>query len=134
MIVAISVWNQRIAPVFDVSRNALVCRTEGDRLVRENREHLSAEDPVEKIHTLLELETEVLICGSISRNLLDLTEMYGMITFPFTTGHVEEVKTAFMQDRLAESGFARPGCRRCRRMRCHGGRHRFGLKKNLSEE
>jgi hypothetical protein len=134
MIVAISVWNHRIAPVFDVSRNALLCRADRDRLIREYMDRLPAADPVEKIHRLLELETEVLICGAISRNILELAEMYGIVTFPFTTGYVEEVESAFMQDRLAESGFARPGCRKCRRMRCRNGSHRFGLNKSISEE
>ncbi len=134
MIVAISVWNQRIAPVFDVSRNALLCLTRHNRFIREYREHLPEENPVGKIHRLIELEAEVLICGAISRNILELAEMYEIITFPFTTGSIEEVKTAFMQDRLAESGFARPGCRRCRRRRCQNGWPQSGAKKTFSEE
>lgn len=134
MIVAISVWNQRIAPVFDVSRNALLCLTRHNRVIRECRESLPDENPVGKIHRLIELEADVLICGAISRNVLELAEMYGIVTFPFTTGSIEEVKTAFVQDRLSESGFARPGCRKCRRMRCQNGWHRVGTKKTFSEE
>ncbi len=133
MIVAISVWNQRIAPVFDVSRTALVCLTRQGRLVREYTENLPAEDPVGKIHTLQGHETDVLICGAISRNILDLAEMYGIATFPFTSGGVEAVKTAYLQGRLADSGFARPGCRRRRRVRCQNIRSGFRNKNPFSE-
>lgn len=134
MIVAISVWNQRIAPVFDVSRMALLCLTQHGRMIQEYREGLPSADPVGKIHKLLSLKTDVLICGAISRNILELAEMHGIATFPFTTGGVEEVKTAYLQDRLAESGFARPGCCRRRRRRCQTSGQAFGPKNPFSEE
>ncbi|MCF8029573.1 MAG: NifB/NifX family molybdenum-iron cluster-binding protein [Desulfohalobiaceae bacterium] len=134
MLVAISVWNQRIAPVFDVSRMALLCLTQHGRMIREYREGLPSADPVGKIHKLLSLKTDVLICGAISRNILELAEMHGIATFPFTTGSVEEVKTAYMQDRLAESGFARPGFRKRRRKRCQVAEQSFDHKNPFSEE
>lgn len=134
MIVAISVWDQRIAPVFDVSSMVLLCLTQHGRMIREYHEGLPSTDPVGKIHKLLSLETDVLICGAISRNILELAEMHGIATFPFTTGVVEEVKTAYMEDRLAESGFARPGCRKRRRRRCQAAGQAFGPKNPFSEE
>lgn len=134
MIVAISVWNQRIAPVFDVSRTALVCLTRRDRVIREYLENLPEEDPVGKIHKLQSHEAEVLICGAISRNILDLAEMYGIATFPFTSGGVEAVKTAYLQGRLGEAVFARPGCRRRRRIRCQNAKHCMENKSHFSEE
>jgi predicted Fe-Mo cluster-binding NifX family protein len=134
MIVAISVWNQRIAPVFDVSRTALVCVTRQGRLIAEHLEGLPAEDPVAKIHALQGLEAEVLVCGAISRTILDLAEMYGIITFPFTSGRVETVKTAFLRGRLADSGFARPGCRRRRRIRCQNARRFIGNKNTFPDD
>jgi len=134
MIVAISVWNQRIAPVFDVSRTALICLTSRDRVIREYLEELSEEDPVGKIHNLQSHKAEVLICGAISRNILDLAEMYGIATFPFTSGGVEAVKTAYLQDRLGEAVFARPGCRRRRRIRCQNAKHCMENKSHFFEE
>ena len=123
MIVAISIWNQRIAPVFDVSRTALLCLIKEGRVMQEYLEGLPAEDPVGKIHALQNLETDVLICGAISKSVLELAEMYGIVTFPFTSGNVEEVKVAYTEDRLGEPCFVRPGCRRRRRMRCQAGAH-----------
>ncbi|MCF8085542.1 MAG: hypothetical protein K9J48_01490 [Desulfohalobiaceae bacterium] len=134
MIVAISVWNQRIAPVFDVSRTVLVCFTRRDRVIREYLEQLPEEDPVGKIHKLQSHKTEVLICGAISRNILDLAEMFGIAVFPFTSGGLESVKAAYLQDRLADSGFARPGCRRRRRIRCQNAKRHIGDKNHFSEE
>ena len=134
MIVAISVWNQRIAPVFDVSGSVLICLTQQGEVIREYRQAMPARDPVGKIHKLQANETEVLICGAISKNILELAEMYGMVTFPFTSGEVEAIKTAYLEGRLSDPCFARPGCRRRRRMRCQAGNLGFKAGHPFSEE
>lgn len=122
MIVALSVWNQRIAPVFDVGRSALICAIREDRVTWEYGSELPARHQANKIHALLNHGTEVLICGAISRDLLQLAEMYSIRTFPFTAGEIKAIKEAFLQDRLLESSFAMPGCHRHRKKHCRAHR------------
>jgi predicted Fe-Mo cluster-binding NifX family protein len=80
---AFSVWNNRIAPVFDVSRQILLAETKGGRIIIESRETLADTIPEQKATHLAELDVGILVCGAVSRPLQEMISAYGIRVIPF---------------------------------------------------
>lgn len=119
-----TIWNDRIAPVFDVAGHALVVISEnGATLARENIV-LPAGSALAKIASLAEARTNVLVCGAISRPARCAAIAYGIEVHPFIAGSVPEVIEAWLQGRIGEGAFAMPGCghrQTCLRRRSRSG-------------
>lgn len=114
--VALTIWNGRIAPVFDVAGRLWLA--DG----AERREHAIRNTTClhARIAELKELGIDVLICGAISRPARMLAESRGIRVYGFIAGDREEVLSAWMRNELDTGLFAMPGCarrRQCRR-RC----------------
>lgn len=121
MKVAVAIWNDRISPVFDVSRRVLVLDIENGR-VRDRCEYQFANDnPMHKIHMLKEMEIGTLICGAVSRHLFQMVNTSGVITIPFIAGNVDEVIDAFLAGALPNPRLSMPGCD-TRKRQARGGR------------
>lgn len=120
MRVAFAVWNDRIAPVFDVVREVRLADFESGRVVREETLYPLQEGSLtEKAVWLAELKVEVLVCGAISRPLQSVVAGYGIQVVPFLAGNLQEIIRAWLDGTLESGHFAMPGCCRHRR------RHRF---------
>jgi len=117
---AITIWNNRVSPVFDVTGMALLYDSEGERICSEKQLILSNACAAEKVASLVEAGTEVLVCGAISRDALATAINAGISVYPFIAGDVREVLHACLSGRLVEGGFAMPGC--VCGMACHGRR------------
>jgi len=107
---AFSVWNEVIAPVFDVAREVRIVERHGTKLVAEEAFVFSSPLPVERVRLLKEKEVEQLVCGAISRPMLRMLEHSGVTVIPFVTGKYERVKQAWMKSRLWQKVFVMPGC------------------------
>jgi predicted Fe-Mo cluster-binding NifX family protein len=107
---AFSVWDNRIAPVFDVARQMFLLETDAGRVISETFRTLDEDLSLWKALTLADLGIEVLICGAISRSLAEAISAYGVCLFPFVAGDLEEVKGAWLSGRLDIRRFAMPGC------------------------
>lgn len=118
MKIAVSIWNQRIAPVFDVAREILLVDEVAGQWIDEKMEVLPGELPIQKVLRLVELEADTLICGAISRPLLAMIAGYGIQVFPYVVGQAAEVIQASCRSGLDNDTFRMPGCRR-------RGRHQF---------
>jgi len=128
MKVALTVWNGRISPVFDVSRKILILDVAQGAVKGKREEPLEGIDPVQKARKLVEWEVRKLICGAISRPLAGLFATYGIRTIPFIAGDAEEVIEAYLARKLPNRRMAMPGC-------CGSGRRRFrGTSDNDKEE
>jgi len=119
MKVAFSVWNNRIAPVFDVARQVHIVESESGRIVGEVEETITNEAPAQKALRLTELGVSTLVCGAISRQLLTTLCAYGICVIPFIAGDVHEVINAHLAGTVDRQEYAMPGCRR---RRWHEGR------------
>lgn len=122
MRVAFAAWNDRIAPLFDVTRRLHVVDTEGGRVVRESEEPLEEPAPAGRAARLAALGIEALICGAISRPQEALIQAYGLTIVPFVNGDLREVVDAWRAGRLGSEAFAMPGCGSGRGRRFRGGR------------
>jgi len=118
---AISVWEGRISPVFDVSRQALVLTIENGVATSRASENIEADTPAAKVARLSALGIDTLICGAISRSLHHELTARGVKVIPFIAGEVEAVLASFLAGRLPSETLSMPGCRRWQR-RLRGGR------------
>jgi predicted Fe-Mo cluster-binding NifX family protein len=122
MRVAFAAWNDRIAPLFDVTRRLHVVDTEGRNVVRESEASLEDKAPAVRAARLAALGIDALVCGAISRPQEALIQAYGLTVVPFVTGDLREVVDAWGAGRLGSEAFAMPGCRGGRGRRFRGGR------------
>lgn len=112
MKVAISHWQGRVSPVFDVARNVLVVETDGGG--EQSRREVTfdqAETFPARASRLARTEVNVLICGAISRPLDMAIQALGVEVISQTCGEVECVLRAFMEGQLNSNSFLMPGCR-----------------------
>jgi len=119
-----TVWNDRIAPVFDVAGQALIVVLEDGASLAEENLVLPASSALAKVASLADARATVLICGAISRPASLAAEASGIKVHSFIAGTVPEVIEAWLTGRLGESVFAMPGCGRkhaCRRRLSHSG-------------
>jgi len=108
--------------VFDVARNVLLVEVVDGHEQTRRDVHLEAETLGARINTLVELETNVLVCGAISKPLEMGLVARGIKVIPQTCGDVEQVLAAYINCELSPNAFLMPGC--CgRRRHGRGGPH-----------
>lgn len=113
MKVAITEWQGRIAPVFDVAGTAWILGDDGEKTSISLPETCAQR----KLDLLKEHGVTVLICGAISRRVQDYAESLNLRVNPFISGELDEVWEAWKSGSLNQACYAMPGCGRCRRRR-----------------
>ena len=76
MKVAMPVWEGRVSPVFDVSRRLLVVEAQGGVEVDRCEVPLGEESPPHRAGRLVDMGVDVLICGGVSRSLVDALNVF----------------------------------------------------------
>lgn len=120
MNIAISIWNGRVAPVFDVSASFVVFDETSGEQVREldfPKKGESEGTAQDKASFLLEAGVRKLVCGAISYWFEQELVSSGIEVISFVAGTVETVMEALKAGTLVEKTFSMPGCGRPRR-RC----------------
>lgn len=117
---AFACWRERIAPVFDVARQARIVDDAGGATLIE----LSA-GAWPRVAQLADLGISTLVCGAISRPLRAMLEGAGIRVLGFVSGDVDELIAAWRAGRLDSAAQTMPGCCGQRHGLRHGrGRHR----------
>ena len=110
MKVAVTVWENRISPLFDATRTLLIVDIH-DRVVTEKHlTHFDYVSPFSRAVALEELGVETLICGGVSNFFAELIEARNIQIIPFVAGRVDEVIDAYLRDALFHKKFRMPGC------------------------
>lgn len=129
MRIALTVWNGRIAPLFDVA-STLVLTDTGEEAADRSRVIAvpEAAGRMQRVSLLAANGVEVLICGAVSRQVHRLISSTGIEVHPFVSGDVEEVMEAFLSGDLDTDSFRMPGCGggRCRGDGWGAGQNRRG--------
>ncbi len=118
--VALTVWEERISPVFDFARMLLVVEIEGREVVGRRYEPFGFDRVLRRVAMLSDLDVEVLICGAVSEPVANMIEARGIRLVPFVTGSVDQVLDAYLKNILAAPDFRMPGCGGRRRRRRRG--------------
>lgn len=109
MNIAITVWGNRISPVFDSAQTLLVVEIHGDRVVGQRSCFFQANSFNRCLRQLEELEVRVLICGALCEGPARLLESHGIEIIPFVTGETEQILADFVRGKDLRR-FAMPGC------------------------
>ena len=120
--IGLTVWENRISPLFDSARMLLVVEIEQGVVVNKRYAPVNSETPFSRAITLSKLGIEILLCGAISEFFANTVEAQGVRVIPFITGDVDRVLSAFLTGQLPMGSFQMPGCSARRRRRFRGGR------------
>jgi predicted Fe-Mo cluster-binding NifX family protein len=121
MKIALTVWQNRVSPVFDTARRVVLAELADGQLAPGTEESLPEGPAALRVTKLKELGVGVLVCGAISQPLACLIEGANIKLIPFVSGPVDDILQAFSQGTLETAAFGMPGC--CgRRRRSQGGR------------
>jgi predicted Fe-Mo cluster-binding NifX family protein len=110
---ALTVWQGRVSPVFDVSREVLVLTIEDGAVGARSSESIDTPTAAKKIDRLVDMGVETLICGAISEPLQHELTMRRVKVIGFVAGEIDEVVASFLAGTLPTPSLAMPGC--CRR-------------------
>jgi predicted Fe-Mo cluster-binding NifX family protein len=115
-----------MAPVFDVSREALVLTIEVGVVASRSIENIETPMASLKLDRLTELGIETLVCGAITEPLQHELSMSGVKVIGFVAGEIDEVVKSLLDGTLPTRALSMPGC--CgRQNRFRGGRGRGGF-------
>ncbi len=121
--IAFSIWNERIAPVFDVARHFWIIELADGRITGQTGRRFSTDDPDERALRLASMGVEQVVCGAISRHGCQALTEKGLKVVSFVAGELEQVVQACLCGSLDNGELAMPGCgrtgaRRTRRGGC----------------
>ena len=123
MIIAISYWQNCIAPVFDVSESLLIVDMEDNLVKRYTSVRLDYDLPFARARELLDSEVEVLICGAISQTLKMAVSGQNIEIISYVFGPWEMILSAYINGQLQDGcndeflGHKKSGQPKCHRNR-----------------
>jgi len=120
-----TVWNERIAPVFDTAGQIHMVDAMSGRIMGEMHTYLPLDSPAGKAMRLAELRVDELVCGAISYPMRAMVVAYGIRVYPFVTGPLDQIVRAWLTNTLGAAMYAMPGCCGGRR---RGHRAHFGAR------
>jgi predicted Fe-Mo cluster-binding NifX family protein len=107
---AFTVWNDRIAPLFDVAGKILVVTSKAGNITAQTRLCLDDPWPALKVRRLADLGVQMLVCGAISRTARDMLTAYGIELVAYINGDLDTVVEAWQYDQLGTDILRMPGC------------------------
>jgi predicted Fe-Mo cluster-binding NifX family protein len=110
--VVLAVWQNRLAPLFDVAQQLLIVEVEAGRIIRRREAGMPDVPASSKAVRLVEMGAQILICGAISESLLAMIMGHGIRVMPFLAGDVAEIEQALLSNSLDSPKLAMPGWRK----------------------
>ena len=111
MRIALTVWNGRISPVFDVAGTVRLVEGEGKNVTADRILSLPKGNGImDRVASLLKLDIDVLVCGAISNPVYRMLSVSGVKIHSFISGEEDEVLEALQSGSLEEKAFNMPGC------------------------
>jgi len=111
---ALTVWANRISPVFDAASMLLIVEIRNFKIEKRQYESFDPDRPLDLAARLTQLNVTTLICGAISQRPAMLLEACGIKLIPFITGRVQKVLETYARAIPVAPAFLMPGCQ-CRR-------------------
>lgn len=119
MNIALTVWGNRISPVFDAAQTLLVVKIKNNKIIQKSYESFDS-DTIHLPDNLKKMDISVLICGAISKVPANIIASSKIKLIAFVTGNAAQVLNLYLNNNPVPPSYFMPGCRR------HGCRH--GLK------
>jgi predicted Fe-Mo cluster-binding NifX family protein len=110
MKIGITVWDERISPVFDSAHELLIADVKNQQIKNLSRESFDPQSEGRLVQELTRLKIEVLICGAISENQSTVIEDSGIHLIPFINGNANQILGEYASGRTISPVFLMPGC------------------------
>ncbi len=110
MNVAITVWENRISPVFDSGRTLLIAEIKNNALVNTSYLTFDFDRPLELLRILRAEKVTTIICGAISKGHTNMLLAAGFELISFIAGDVHRALEAFIKGDPLGEDFKMPGC------------------------
>lgn len=108
--IALTLWNNRIAPVFDVAQHLLIVNIDNGVIMNVTERRLLRGNPQQRALRLSSLRVKHLVCGAITRTAAESLQQRGIEVVSFISGESEHVLQALLDDNLCDGHLAMPGC------------------------
>ncbi len=118
MIVALPVWHNRIAPVFDTITTLELYECFEDQSVFIKAVSMDQMSVIQKVTLLKESEIDLFICGAIPFRFEQQISFENVEVIPFVSGDVEVILEAHRLGTLQNPEFKMPGCKKERGINC----------------
>lgn len=112
MKVAVTVWGDRVSPVFDSARNLLIAEIENAQVARTSYQRFDPEMVSQLARMLRAQGVDAIICGAVSEAPATLLEGAGFELIPFIAGDVDQVLKNFIKKKPVWKELIMPGCGR----------------------
>jgi predicted Fe-Mo cluster-binding NifX family protein len=106
---AVTVWGNRISPVFDAASTLLVAEITNKKISGQYYTAFDPESPVDLLHTLKEHHVTTLVCGAISKTPASLILEQHIHLIPFVTGNVRHFLDSFALNQTVGKKHRMPG-------------------------
>jgi predicted Fe-Mo cluster-binding NifX family protein len=108
MKVAMTVWGNRISPVFDSAQTILLAEIRDNGIINQQREFLPRLVAWQLARMLVERGIDTLICGAISDQPAQILRQADVTLLSFVSGNAERFLEAYAANKSIES-FKMPG-------------------------
>jgi predicted Fe-Mo cluster-binding NifX family protein len=108
--IAITVWEQRISPVFDSGRTLLIAEIKNHMVASSSYLTFDFDRPLELVRMLRAAQVKVIICGAISEGPANMLVAAGFTLISFITGDVRRVLATLVKGAPLGEDFKMPGC------------------------
>jgi predicted Fe-Mo cluster-binding NifX family protein len=109
MRIAISIWEDKISPLFDTASKLLIIENETQKESSRYEVHLLKQDLSKKCRFMQSLHIDILICGAVSRQFSEMLKASGIKVISGITGPARDVLKAYQQGTPLHSKFFMPG-------------------------
>lgn len=109
MRIAISIWEDKISPLLDTASNLLIIENETKEESSRYEVYLLKQDISKKCRFIQSLNIDVLICGAVSRQFLEMLKAAGIEVISGISGPARDVLKAYLNGTLLHSEFLMPG-------------------------
>lgn len=106
---AVTVWGNRISPVFDSASTLLVAEITDKKISGQYYTAFDPQSPADLVHTLKKHHVTTLVCGAISKTPASLMMDRHIHLIPFVTGNVREFLDSFARDQIVAKKHRMPG-------------------------
>ncbi|MCF8092504.1 MAG: NifB/NifX family molybdenum-iron cluster-binding protein [Desulfotignum sp.] len=109
MKLAVTVWGNRISPVFDAARTLLVAEIENKKISRQFYTSFDPQSPADMVNVLKKNQVNLLVCGAISNTFADLIADHDIQLISFVTGNTRQFLDSFAGSRTVKKIHMMPG-------------------------
>ncbi len=107
--IAVTIWGNRISPVFDAASTLLIVSVKGKQIVHRDYKRVDFEELPSGFAVFEQCGVDTLICGAITQDQSDYIKRRNICLIPFISGQTEKVLDTYLNRDACLSNYLMPG-------------------------